>query len=78
MTMGIMVDATISPQLRWIPRGMTVQYLKKARGRLSGSSWIDPDLLAPGNQTVPVEIRDISGDVVVRADIELSISRRPD
>ncbi len=78
MTMGLMVDATISPSLRWIPRGMTVNYIKKARGTLSGSSWIDPDALVPGNQTVPVEIQDISGDVVVRADIMLSISRRPD
>jgi len=78
MTMGIMVDATISSNLRWIPRGMTVQYVKKARGRLSGSSWIDPDLLAPGNRSVPVEIQDMSGEVVVRAAIELSISCRPE
>ena len=78
MTMGLMVDATISPHLRWIPRGMTVHYLKKARGMLSGSSWIDPDALAPGDQTVPVEIHDMSGDIVVRADIMLSVSRRPD
>jgi acyl-coenzyme A thioesterase PaaI-like protein len=77
MTMGLMVDATISPELRWIPRGMTVHYVKKARGTLSGSSWIDPDALVPGNQTVPVEIHDASGEVVVRADIMLSISRRP-
>jgi hypothetical protein len=57
---------------------MTVQYIKKARGKLSGKSWIDPDALAPGNQTVPVEINDMSGDIVVRADIMLSVSRRPD
>ena len=34
--------------------------------------------LIPGNQTVPVEIHDMSGDVVVKADIMLSVSRRPD
>lgn len=78
MTMGLMVDATIAPSLRWIPKGMTVNYIKKARGTLSGTSWIDPNALVPGNQTVPVEIQDMSGDVVVRADITLSISRRPD
>jgi acyl-coenzyme A thioesterase PaaI-like protein len=78
MTMGLVVEATIPYHLRWIPRGMTVQYIKKARGKLSAKSWIDPDALAPGDQTVPVEINDMSGDIVVRADIMLSVSRRPD
>jgi hypothetical protein len=78
MTMGLMVDATIPPHLRWIPRGMNVQYVKKARGRLSGRSWIDPNAFAPGDQSIPVEINDMSGDIVVRADILLSITRRPE
>lgn len=78
MTMGLMVDAMIHPHLRWIPKGMNVQYVKKARGKLSGRSWIDPDAFAPGDQSIPVEIHDLSGDIVVRADIILSITRRPD
>ena len=78
MTMGLMVDATIPSHLRWIPRGMNVQYVKKARGRLSGRSWIDPDAFAPGDQSVPVEIQDMSGDIVARADIILSVTRRPE
>ena len=77
MTMGLMVDATIPPPLRWIPKGMNVQYLKKARGKLSGKSWIDPNAFAPGNISIPVEIFDTSGDIVVKADIILSITRRP-
>lgn len=77
MTMGLMVDATIPSHLRWIPRGMNVQYVKKARGKLSGRSWIDPDAFAPGDQSIPVEIQDMSGDIVVRADIILSVTRRP-
>ena len=76
MTMGLMVDATIPSHLRWIPRGMNVQYVKKARGKLSGRSWIDPDAFAPGDQSIPVEIQDMSGDIVVRADIILSVTRR--
>ncbi len=78
MTMGLMVDATIPPHLRWIPRGMNVQYVKKAQGKLSGRSWIDPDAFAPGNITIPVEIYNMSGDIVVRADIILSVTRRPE
>jgi acyl-coenzyme A thioesterase PaaI-like protein len=76
MTMGLMVDATISPHLRWIPRAMNVQYVKKARGKLSGRSWIDPDAFAPGNITIPVEIYNMSGDIVVKTDIILSVTRR--
>jgi len=77
MTMGLMVDATIPSHLRWIPKGMNVQYVKKARGKLSGRSWIDPDAFAPGDHSIPVEIHDMSGDIVVRADIMLSVTRRP-
>jgi hypothetical protein len=78
MTMGLMVDATIPSHLRWIPRGMNVQYVKKARGKLSGRSWIDPDAFAPEDISIPVEIQDMSGDIVVRADIILSVTRRPE
>jgi acyl-coenzyme A thioesterase PaaI-like protein len=78
MTMGLMVDATIPPHLRWIPRGMKVQYVKKAQGKLSGRSWIDPDAFAPGDLSIPVEIHDMSGDIVVKADIILSVTRRPE
>jgi acyl-coenzyme A thioesterase PaaI-like protein len=78
MTMGLMVDATIPPHLRWIPRGMNVQYLKKARGKLSGRCWIDPEAFTSGDISIPVEIKDMSGDIVVRADIILSVTRRPE
>lgn len=77
MTMGLMVDATIPSHLRWIPRGMNVQYVKKARGKLSGRSWIDPDAFSPGDIFIPVEICDMSGDIVVRADITISVTHRP-
>jgi Domain of unknown function (DUF4442) len=78
MTMGLMVDATIPHHLRWIPRGMNVQYVKKARGKLSGRSWFAPDAFVPGNISIPVEIYDMSGDIVVKADIILSVTRRPE
>ena len=78
MTMGLMVDATIPSHLRWIPKGMNVQYVKKARGTLSGRSWIDPDVFAPGDHSIPVEIYDMSGNIVVRTDITLSVTHRPE
>ena len=36
LTAGLMTDASLPPGMRWIPKGMSVQYLKKARGRLRG------------------------------------------
>jgi acyl-coenzyme A thioesterase PaaI-like protein len=38
MAMGCVVEATIPPHLRWIPRGMNVQYLAKANGTLTATS----------------------------------------
>ena len=77
MTMGLMVDATIPPDLRWIPKGMNIQYIKKARGKLSGISWTEPGALGAGEKNIPVEIYDQLGDIVVIADIMLSITIRP-
>lgn len=31
---GLMTDASIPASMRWIPKGMTVQYLKKAQGAM--------------------------------------------
>ena len=33
---GVMTDASLPRDMRWIPKGMTVSYLKKAKGRLRG------------------------------------------
>jgi len=36
LTAGVMTDASLPPGMRWIPKGMSVQYLKKASGPLRG------------------------------------------
>jgi uncharacterized protein (TIGR00369 family) len=73
---GLAVDATLPSNLRWIPRQMTVQYLKKARGDLVGECSVDPGILVPGDVDVPLGITDGKGDSVLKAVIVFYISER--
>jgi len=77
LTGGLAVEATIPPNLRWIPKGMSVEYVKKARGTITGICEFSPDILAPGDVRLPLEIKDESGDTVLRAVILFYISERP-
>jgi acyl-coenzyme A thioesterase PaaI-like protein len=49
LTGGLDVEATLPFSLRWIPKEMTVQYIKKARGKLVGECLVDPNGLIPGD-----------------------------
>ncbi len=73
---GLAVEASISPKLRWIPKEMTVQYSKKAIGKLTGTCSFDPAILISGDIKVPFEIHDESGDTVLRVSILFYISER--
>ena len=74
---GLAVDVSVPPNLRWIPKEMTVRYLKKARGILTGICSFDPATLAPGDISLPLEIQDEAGDIVLQAMIIFYISERP-
>jgi len=71
---GLMTDVSVPAGARWIPSGMTVQYLKKAKTDLvatadgSGITWA-----AGGDIVVPVLVRDTAGDLVFRADITMNV-----
>jgi acyl-coenzyme A thioesterase PaaI-like protein len=78
LTGGLAVEATLPSNLRWIPKGMTVQYIKKAKGRLVGRCSVDPDAIVPGDLNVPLEISDDSGESVMNAVIVFYISERRD
>lgn len=74
---GLMTDATIPRSMRWIPKGMQVDYLKKAKGPLRGIA--TPEFM-PQESTVGydlpanVEVRDRNDDVVFRARIAMWVS----
>lgn len=73
---GLVTDVTVPTTHRWIPKGMTVEYLKKAetdlvaRGRPVGS----PDLSRAGEYPVQVDVTDTAGDTVFRALITMWVS----
>lgn len=77
---GLTTDVSVPATHRWIPRGMTVTYLAKARGTLTGVATVE-DLSGLGAEesrevVVPVAITDRDGTEVVRADITMWVAPR--
>ena len=75
---GLATDATIPDAMRWIPKGMTVRYLKKAKGTMVATARV-PDIAAAASGSeahVTVEVRDDTGEAVFDADITMWISPR--
>ncbi|MCU0758720.1 MAG: DUF4442 domain-containing protein [Steroidobacteraceae bacterium] len=74
---GMVTEVTIPGSMRWIPRGMTIEYLRKAdsdvvaTARLDKNEWGDA-----GNVGVPVTVVDARGEEVVRAVITMYVSPR--
>jgi len=73
---GLAVDASLPKNLRWIPKEMTVRYLKKAKGTLTALCSFDPNILIPGDIQIPLQILDTSGESILEATILFYISER--
>lgn len=77
--MGATAEATIPAAThRWIPRGMTVQYVARAKGRMTATTTLAlPDALAD-RQELPVEIsiRNDAGTEVCSATIRIWVTAR--
>jgi acyl-coenzyme A thioesterase PaaI-like protein len=75
---GMATEVTIPTDARWIPVGMTVEYLRKARGDLRAVATLDP--IPPHEQGVDVianvDILDTSDEVVMEAAITMRVSRK--
>lgn len=64
---------------RWIVTGLEVDFLRKARGRVTGTCDVrELDLPEDGEACAEVELRDEAGEVLVRARIRLRIGPRPE
>ncbi len=75
---GVLFEAGLPRDKRWIPKGMQVGYLAKAGSDLIGvceSTEISRGVT--GDVTVTVNILDQNEKVVVRADITMWVSERP-
>ena len=73
MAMGMLMEATVPPSHRWIPKAMTVQYLAKATTSLHAQAQLDPpdfsQITEGAEVVVPVRVTDRDGTEVVHADI---------
>lgn len=76
---GVMTDASLPPAMRWIPKGMTVEYLAKARGTMRATATPDTALVeAAAGYALPVsvDVRDADDQAVFRARIDMWVSPR--
>jgi acyl-coenzyme A thioesterase PaaI-like protein len=78
VAMGLLAEATVPGTHRWIPAGMSVQYMKKARTDLRAIASLDPipDFDRTGEVPVPVRIVDREDAEVLRGVITLRVSPR--
>jgi acyl-coenzyme A thioesterase PaaI-like protein len=77
---GMVTEVTLPDSMRWIPKGMTVAYLKKAMGTIRAvATPAIPIVHAEEGYDVPVEVvlTDAAGDAVFRATITMWLSPRP-
>jgi acyl-coenzyme A thioesterase PaaI-like protein len=72
---GLCTEVTIPIGMRWIPRGMTIEYLSKAESDVIATARLDKtEWAGPENIAVPVTVTDSNGKEVVRAVISMYVS----
>lgn len=76
LTGGMALDSIVPNQLRWIPRGMTVRYIKKASGTLNATSQLEAKDLQEGDIIVPISVKNREGDEVFAAEITFYLSKK--
>lgn len=75
---GSMMEATVPRSHRWIPKGMTVAYTRKAETDVRAvATWTMPAIL-DARLDVPVEVLvfDMADEIVLRATITMFVSER--
>lgn len=77
---GMVTEASLPDGMRWIPRGMSVEYRKKAVGTMHAvATPAIPVVAATEGYELPVvvDVTDPGGDVVFRATIAMWLSPKP-
>lgn len=77
IAMGTMAEASIPHHLRWIPKGMTLDYTAKAGSDIRCVAEVTPEQWVPGDMHVKVTAYDENNVVVVQGTIKLWISEKP-
>ena len=77
LTAGTLTEVSIPAAMRWLPKGMQVEYLKKADSDIVAEASFAEVAEGPGRD-VPVEValKDRSGALVCRAVITMWVSPR--
>lgn len=71
---GIMTDVSVPAGTRWIPKGMTVEYLAKAKTDIKAvADGTGIDWSTAGDKIVPVDIFDAEGKKVFTASITMNL-----
>lgn len=74
---GTMMEASLPNSMRWLPKGMNVQYLKKCETDLTAECSATDIGEGPARDVVvSVDMKDANGNVAVHADITMYVSPR--
>jgi uncharacterized protein (TIGR00369 family) len=74
---GTMTEISIPRSMRWLPKGMQVQYLKKAETDVEATATVDEIGEGEGREVpVVVDVKDRAGASVCRATITMWVSPR--
>jgi acyl-coenzyme A thioesterase PaaI-like protein len=74
---GVMTDASLPKGMRWIPKGMTVSYLKRANGLLHATATpVIPIIATSAGYDLPVnvDVLNAAGETVFNAEIRMWLS----
>lgn len=77
LSAGLVMEASLNPELRWIPKGMNVQYLKKAETSLKAVAKPKHSVFQIGDNSVYVDVFDKNENIVLKAEINMYVSERP-
>jgi acyl-coenzyme A thioesterase PaaI-like protein len=78
-TMGAVAEATVPASHRWVPKGMSVEYLAKARGRMHATATLTLPVPVADRQELPVTVAvsDPGGEIVFSAEIRIWVTAKP-
>lgn len=76
---GTLLEVGTPRDMRWIPRGMEIEYRRKATTDIRAVAWLDERIAtgAARDVVVPVDVMDANGEIVVHARIAMYVSPRP-
>lgn len=77
MAMGFLAEASIPKHLRWIPKGMDLQYTAKAGSDIRCVALLENNLWQVGDLPIKVTAYDENDVVVVKGLIHLWVSEKP-